>query len=118
MTGLEQPFVQDRRGEVPAGKRDTYEMAAYYCYRGRLISVIDRNYVKAAQHHRHVAPLTWDQIDVLNLLESIAEEEGFFIDLEWQPETFAFVHDHQILHSRTAYEDHPEPKRMRHNLRL
>jgi len=30
----------------------------------------------------------------------------------------SFLHNHQILHARTAYEDYPEPERRRHLLRL
>ena len=115
---LERPFVQDRRGEVPVGKQDIYEMAAYYHHEGRLQSVIDRNYVKAGQMHDHVPRLTREQIEALDLLEAIAAEEAFYVDLEWSPGTFVFVHNHQIFHSRTAYEDFQEPERMRHNLRL
>jgi hypothetical protein len=29
-----------------------------------------------------------------------------------------FLHNHQILHDRTAYDDWPEPERKRHLLRL
>lgn len=115
---LEQPFIQDRRGEVPEGKQNTYEMAAYYHHKGRLLSVIDRNYVNAGQAHDNVPRLTRDQIDALDMLEAIAEEDGFYIDLEWSPGAFAFVHNHQMFHSRTAYEDYEDIDRMRHNLRL
>ncbi len=115
---LEQPFIQDRRGEVPEGKQDTYEMAAYYHHKGRLLSVIDRNYVNAGQAHDYVPRLTRDQVDALDMLEAIAEEEGFYVDLEWSPGTFAFVHNHQMFHSRTAYEDYEDIDKMRHNLRL
>ncbi len=115
---LEQPFIQDRRGEVPQGKQETYEMAAYYHHQGRLLSVIDRNYVNAGQAHDYVPRLTRDQVDALDMLEAIAQEDGFYIDLEWSPGTFAFVHNHQMFHSRTAYEDYEDIDRMRHNLRL
>ena len=115
---LEQPFVQDRRGEVPEGKQDTYEMAAYYQYRGRLLSIIDRNYVNAGQTHDYVPRLTRDQIDALDMLEAVVAEGEFYVDLEWSPGAFAFVHNHQMFHSRTAYEDYQDIDRMRHNLRL
>jgi hypothetical protein len=115
---LEQSFVQDRRGEVPEGKQDIYEMAAFYHHKGRLMSVIDRNYVNAGQAHDSVPRLTRNQVDALDMLEVIAEDEKFYLDLEWSPGTFAFVHNHQMFHSRTAYEDYPEIDRMRHNLRL
>ena len=52
------------------------------------------------------------------MLEAIAEDEIFYLDLEWSPGTFVFVHNHQMFHSRTAYEDYPEIGRKRHNLRL
>lgn len=115
---LEQPFVHDRRGEVPEGKEDTFEMAAYYHCKGRLLCFMDRNFIKAAQTHDYVLRLTEDQIDAIDMLEAIAAEDGFFLDLEWARGTFAFVHNHQIFHSRTAYEDFDEPERRRHNLRL
>ena len=33
---LEQPFVYDRKGEVPEGKEATYEMAVFHRFKGRL----------------------------------------------------------------------------------
>ncbi len=115
---LEQPFVNDRRGEVPEGKEDTFEMAAYYHYQGRLLSFMDRNFINAAQTHDYVPRLTKEQVEAIDMVEAIAEEDGMYLDLEWEPGAFAFVHNHQIFHSRTAYEDFDEPERRRHNLRL
>ena len=38
--------------------------------------------------------------------------------MELQPGDIQFVHNHTILHDRTAFEDYPEPERKRHLLRL
>ena len=103
---------------MPEGKEDIFEMAAYYHYRGRLLSFMDRNFINAAQTHSYVPRLTMEQVEAIDMLEAIAEEDGMYLDLAWEPGAFAFVHNHQIFHSRTAYEDFDEPERRRHNLRL
>jgi hypothetical protein len=38
--------------------------------------------------------------------------------MEFQPGDIQLVHNHTILHDRTAFEDFPEPERKRHLLRL
>ena len=38
--------------------------------------------------------------------------------MEFQPGDMQFVHNHTVLHDRTAFEDWPEPERKRHLLRL
>jgi hypothetical protein len=38
--------------------------------------------------------------------------------MELQPGDIQLVHNHTILHDRTAFEDYPEPERKRHLLRL
>jgi hypothetical protein len=38
--------------------------------------------------------------------------------MEFQPGDVQLVHNHTLLHDRTAFEDWPEPERKRHLLRL
>lgn len=38
--------------------------------------------------------------------------------MEFEPGDIQLVHNHTILHDRTAFEDYPEPERKRHLLRL
>ena len=38
--------------------------------------------------------------------------------MQFQPGDIQWLNNHVILHSRTAYEDHPEPERKRLLLRL
>jgi hypothetical protein len=38
--------------------------------------------------------------------------------MEFRPGDIQLVHNHTLLHDRTAFEDWPEPERKRHLLRL
>ena len=40
------------------------------------------------------------------------------LDMEFEPGDIQLLHNHQILHDRTGFEDWPEPERKRHLLRL
>lgn len=115
---LETPFVIDRKGEIPEGKKATFEMAIFHRHQGRLISMHDRTFIDAALERDDVAPLSDLQIEALDLFDEIAAREDFFIDLEWKPGDMGFVHNHQCVHARTDYEDFPELERRRHNIRL
>ncbi len=115
---LSSPFVMDRKGEVPEGKQDTFEIESFHHYKDHLLTIYDRAYINAAQHRDHVPSLTDQQIEALDLLDELAGSEEFYLDCEWQPGDMNFVHNHQILHARTDYEDYPEADRKRHLLRL
>ena len=54
----------------------------------------------------------------MDLLDELAASDTFRLDMDFQPGDIQFLHNHQILHARTAYEDYPEPERKRHLLRL
>ena len=115
---LSSTFVVDRKGEVPDGKKDTYEIEIFHHYKRRLLTIHDRVFINAAQHKDYVPRLTDQQIEALDLLDSIAGSEEFCLEYEWQQGDMNFAHNHQILHARTDYEDYPELDRKRHLLRL
>ena len=115
---LSSPFVVDRKGEVPDGKKDTYEIEIFHHYKHRLLTIHDRVFINAAQHKDYVPRLTDQQIEALDLLDSVAGSEEFCLEYEWQQGDMNFAHNHQILHARTDYEDYPELDRKRHLLRL
>ncbi len=67
---------------------------------------------------RYVPRLSDRQIEALDLMDDLAGSEAFHLDHEWRPGDMNFVHNHQIPHARTDYEDYPELERKRHLLRL
>ncbi len=115
---LSAPFVVDRKGEVPQGKQDTYEIEVFHHYKGRLLTIHDRVFIDAAQHRDYVPRLTAQQIEALDLLDELAGSDEFYLDVAWEQGDINFAHNHQVLHARTDYEDYPELDRKRHLLRL
>ena len=113
-----QRFHIDRKGEIPQGEDETYEMAVFYPDEERVTCIYARDFIDAAQRHSHVAPLTTEQVDALNLMDELAASGDLRLDIDFLPGDIQFLHNHQILHARTSYEDWPEPERRRHLLRL
>ncbi len=111
-------FTIDRKGETPEGEEETYEMAVFYPDEERVTCIYARDFIDAAQRHPHIPPLTTEQMDALNLVDELAASDDLRLDIDFLPGDIQFLHNHQILHARTSYEDWPEPERRRHLLRL
>jgi hypothetical protein len=116
---LDQPFVYDRKGEVPAGKGPYYRIPIVHRHEGRVSVFFARDFIEAAQRRFADVPrLTAAQVEALDLVEHLAESDEFRLDMDFSAGDMQFVHNHVILHSRTAYEDWNDPARKRHLLRL
>lgn len=116
---LEAPFVYDRKGEIPEGKGPHYLIPIVHRYQGRTTVYFARDFIESAQKRFDEVPrLTPAQIEVLDMIERLAESDEFRLDMDFRPGDVQFVHNHVILHSRTAYEDWDQPAQKRHLLRL
>jgi hypothetical protein len=108
----------DRRGEVPAGGKPYFSIPVFNWHEGLLSAIYQRQYIESARRFPGVAPLTSLQIQALDLFDELANDPVLNLMMELQPGDIQFVHNHTILHDRTAFEDFPEPERKRHLLRL
>jgi Taurine catabolism dioxygenase TauD, TfdA family len=115
---LAAPFTVDRKGEVPAGKGPHYQMAIAHHHAGQLTVIYARDFIEAAQRFADVPRLSPAQVEAMDLVDELAQDPDLYLDMDFEPGDIQFLHNHQILHARTAYEDHPEPERRRHLLRL
>ncbi len=113
---LRRPLFVDRKGEIPLGKLPYYELAVFHEHAGCLTTIYSRDFIEAAQRHDAVPRLTDRQREAMLLLESTAARDDVRLDMNLQPGDIQFLHNHQVLHARTAYED--DPTRRRHLLRL
>ena len=52
------------------------------------------------------------------LLEAIANDPAFYLEMDFQPGDVQFLNNARILHAREAYEDGDDPDQRRHLLRL
>lgn len=115
---LLRPMPTDRRGEVPEGKQPWFELPIYNHYQGSLSAIYAPHYVRSSQRFPQAPRLTAEDVAALDCFDRLAEDTELRLDMAFQPGDMQFVHNHTVLHDRTAFEDWPEPERKRHLLRL
>ena len=115
---LGEPFVIDRKEEIPAGKGPHYSIPLFYRHAGSVTVFYVRDFIEAALRFDDVPRLTPIQIAALDAVDALAADPASHLEIAFEPGDIQFLHNHQILHARTAYQDHPEPERRRHLLRL
>ena len=115
---LLQPFPTDRRGEVPEGKDPWFDIPVFNDHQGYLSAIYAPHYVRSSQRFPQARRLADADMEALAMFDSLAEDPELRLDMEFRPGDMQFVHNHTILHDRTAFEDWPEPERKRHLLRL
>jgi hypothetical protein len=112
------PIETDRRGEVPKGQKPYFSIPVFNWHAGLLSAIYQRKYIDDARRFPGVPPFTARQKEALDLLDELADDPKLHLRMEFFPGDVQFVHNHTILHDRTAFEDWPEPERKRHLLRL
>lgn len=115
---LYQPFPVDRRGEVPEGKGPFYEAPVFNQHAGTVSVLYSRLHIGSAQRFPEARRLTPEDIEALDMLGELAGDPDLRLDMNFMPGDIQFLHNHTILHARSAYEDWPEIERKRHLLRL
>ena len=115
---LLEPIETDRRGEVPEGGKPYFTIPVFNYHEGLVSAIYQRQYIESARRFPDVPPLSPLQIDALDLFDELANDPKLNLMMELQPGDVQLVHNHTILHDRTAFEDYPEPERKRHLLRL
>jgi hypothetical protein len=115
---LFEPIETDRRGEVPAGARPYFSIPVYTWHAGLLSAIYHRPYIESARRFPDVPALTPMQIEALDAFEALTNDPALHFFMEFQAGDVQWVHNHTLLHDRTAFEDWPEPERKRHLFRL
>jgi hypothetical protein len=115
---LFQPLATDRRGEVPAGAKPYFEIPVFNWHAGHLSAIYQRQYIDSAQRFADAPRLTARQVEALDLLDALTDDPALNFTMALAPGDIQFVHNHALLHDRTAFEDWAEPARRRYLLRL
>lgn len=113
---LAKPWHRDRRGEIPDGKEPWWSLPVFNYVDGHLVTSWQGKYIRAAQRFDELPRFTDAQTEALEMITDLAEELRF--DMTFERGDVQWVHNHVILHRRTAYEDYDEPERKRHLMRL
>ena len=116
---LMRPVHRDRQGEVPEGREEWYAVPVFNPMPdGALVTTYVRSMMKKAQRFPDVPRLTPQLEEACDMLDALAESPEFHLDMDFLPGDMQFLNNHWIMHSRTAFEDFPEPEKRRHLFRL
>ena len=112
------PLFYTRWGEIPADRKPWAEIAPFTPWEGRMIATYVRSAIAKSQLMPQVPRLSAAQLEAMDHLDALAADPALHLDMAFRPGDIQVLCNHSILHSRTAYEDWPEPERRRHLLRL
>jgi hypothetical protein len=112
------PVPRDRRDEIPQGKGPWYELPVFNYCAGRLSINFLRKHIDTSQRHPGARRIDATLSQALDLFFELANNPKFHLSMAFEPGDMQILHNHQILHDRTAYEDWPEAERRRYLLRL
>jgi len=115
---LYRPFPTDRRGEVPEGKAQFYEAPVFNECEGKLSVLYSRLHIGSSQRFPAAPRLSPQDFEALDMFGELAGDPELRLDMDFQPGDIQFLHNHTILHARSAYEDWTEVEKKRHLLRL
>lgn len=101
-------------GDDPISAR---RIPVFGCENGLVSCRLIRNQINAACEKMGTR-LSRLEEQALDFLDSLAYSEEFHLDMDLQLGDIQVCNNYTILHSRTEYEDWPEPERKRHMLRL
>ena len=118
LEALYQPFYIDHRGEEFHDGDPFYIAPVFAIHKGHFYARFGQRYAETAQRFPQVPRLTPGQIEGMKLFSTLALSDAFRLDMIFQRGDIQLLNNHLIVHSRTDYEDWPEPERRRHLLRM
>jgi hypothetical protein len=115
---LYSPFYWDRNDEQSEGEDPFFALPVYNDVNGAPRMFYIGWYIRDAQRHPEAPRLTDSQVEAMELVETIANDRAFHIEMNFQSGDVQLLNNAKILHAREAYEDADDPREQRHLLRL
>lgn len=115
---LFEPVATDHRGEEPPGARPWFEIPVLSFLDDRLTAIYQRRYIESAARFPEAPRLEDRQRAALDVFDAVLDDPHIHLEMDLEPGDVQLVHNHQVLHDRTAFVDDPDPARRRHLLRL
>jgi len=112
-----EPWWFDRkRGDGP----DSFAQCPMYAVNdsGKLFAFYGPDLYKTAQRGEHVPNLTDQQWEAMALIDEINGSPDYQLHMDFQPGEIQFINNYSVMHSRTSYEDYPDPDLRRDLIRL
>ena len=114
-----EPLWFDHRGERNARTGEPYWVTSICGWINAKLSMMYlRAFIESGQRYPGAPPLTDRHRELFDLVDRLAKSEALCLPMDFQPGDIQWLNNHVILHSRTSFEDWPEPHRRRWLLRL
>ncbi|SIO18350.1 Taurine catabolism dioxygenase TauD, TfdA family [Singulisphaera sp. GP187] len=114
---LAEAFHVDRRGGIRPGESPTALRPVITTDRSGLIYRYLRTWIEVG-HEKAGEPLSPAQTEALDALDQVLNRPELRVEFMLRPGDMFFANNRWTLHNRTAFEDHPDPGRRRHYVRL
>lgn len=112
-------FHIDWRGEEPAGENPWFTLPMFSACEGRVTTrIVSLPYYDSAARHGERYRPTALQREALEKVQELANRPALMLTMDFQEGDIQLINNHILLHAREGYEDHPEPARKRHLLRM
>jgi hypothetical protein len=118
LEALYEPMAWDRQGDVPSGELPWFTLAPINDVGGTPRIFYLGWYIRDAQQHPEVPRLSDLQLEAMALLESLANDPSFHVEMDFRAGDVQLLNNGRILHAREAYEDADDLSERRHLLRL
>jgi hypothetical protein len=112
------PIATDRRGDVAPGQKPYFEIPVFTWHAQMMSTIYQRQYIDSAQRFDDAMRLTPLHVEALDCFDALSNNPRLNFLMRLESGDMQFVHNHTLLHDRTAFEDWQEPTRKRHLLRL
>ena len=115
---LERGFVYDRRGEEAYYQQPVSEPVPVFAQVSGYVSIryvrksIETGMAKLGRE------FSAEELGLLDYLDEVTQRPDLVVTMLLSPGDMQFVNNYAVLHSRTNYQDHPDPAKRRHLLRL
>jgi hypothetical protein len=112
-------FHYSLRGEGSGGiaQITEYRVPVFDYFAGKLSSRYVRKTIAQAAVVGGV-PLTEEESSALDLLDELVKSDELRFDMSFEPGDIQYLNNHVAFHSRTGFEDDPDPARRRHLMRV
>jgi hypothetical protein len=115
---LYEAFPYNRQNEEAPDEPPFYMAPIYSFWEGAFAARYIRNHIRSSQLRSDTPRLTERDHRALDIIQDLAESDKFRFDMVLEQGDMQFLNNHVMIHSRTEFEDHDEPARRRHLLRL
>lgn len=112
-------FHLDWRGEEPAGEQPWFSIPMFSECAGKVTArIVSLPYYESAARFGEQYCPTAIQREALLAVQDIANRPELMLTMNFEEGDIQLINNHVMMHAREAYEDHPEPARQRHLLRM